>query len=329
MHNRTSAFLTEMGFTGRIGSNHQNMRTEFAWMHALNAMHYNIHDFHNVNGYDDVYIIFPKGRLSISAETIKIKDVVNPASELLRLPIVSTLKQHNNKVHYIQEGTTWWFNEYEVEDQLLFFNMLFECDSIFSHNEYDVNFYRGLYPDKKIRPIQTLMFEYNIKDMVPTKQEKCIIGGNFSRWYGGFQGYVIGQELGVPLWTQESHARRENEDRVEGLNHLPRLYWDEWMKVLSTFKYAIHLMPTIAAGTFSLNCAYFGIPCIGNYRVDTQRLLHPNLSVDVDDVAHARELVIKLKEDKQFYELCSKQSKELYTQLYHHSNWLDKFTQRL
>ena len=34
------AFITEMGFEGKIPSNHPNMRTEFAWMHALNADHF-------------------------------------------------------------------------------------------------------------------------------------------------------------------------------------------------------------------------------------------------------------------------------------------------
>ena len=39
------AFLTEMGFVDKVAANHPNMRTEFAWMHALDADHYNIHLF--------------------------------------------------------------------------------------------------------------------------------------------------------------------------------------------------------------------------------------------------------------------------------------------
>ena len=30
-------FLTEMGWEGKIPANFKNMRTEFAWMNALNA----------------------------------------------------------------------------------------------------------------------------------------------------------------------------------------------------------------------------------------------------------------------------------------------------
>ena len=36
------AFFTEMGFTGKVPRTHTNMRTEFAWMVASNADHYNI-----------------------------------------------------------------------------------------------------------------------------------------------------------------------------------------------------------------------------------------------------------------------------------------------
>ena len=76
------------------------------------------------------------------------------------------------------------------------------------------------------------------------------------------------------------------------------------------------MMPTIAAGTFSLNCAYFGIPCIGNEKVDTQRLCHPDLSVDVEDVEAARKLAKQLKEDKDFYNYCSDVSKMMYKEHY-------------
>ena len=38
------AFFTEMGFRGQVTRTHENMRTEFAWMCALNADHYNLKD---------------------------------------------------------------------------------------------------------------------------------------------------------------------------------------------------------------------------------------------------------------------------------------------
>ena len=121
-----------------------------------------------------------------------------------------------------------------------------------------------------------------------------------------------------------SHAKRTNENNIPDLNHLQRLPWAGWMNVLSTFKYAVHLMPTIAAGTFSLNCAYFGIPCIGNYKVDTQRICHPDLSVDVEDVNKATELALLLKNDTDFYNQCSLNAKKLYRENYDIKIWRDK-----
>lgn len=83
-------------------------------------------------------------------------------------------------------------------------------------------------------------------------------------------------------------------------------------------------MPTIAAGTFSLNCAYFGIPCIGNNKVDTQKICFPELSVDAEDVYTARELVLRLKNDISFYNECSNKAKELYKQNYNIDIWKTK-----
>jgi len=324
-----NVFFTDGRWQGKIPRNHVDIRNDSAWMHLLDAVHHPIYDYNNIRGFDNVFIMFPKGKLSITADATRAGNVPNPASELLRAPIVETLKQYNDKVHYIQEGATWWFNDYEVEDQLLFYNFLFDCDSIFTHNEYDIKFYRGLFPNKKIRPIQTIMFDDGIKHITPTKEEKCIVGGNFARWYGGFQSFIVAQEFNVPIWIPTSHAKRENEHNIDGVNHLPRLVWNDWMGELSKFKYAIHLMPTIAAGTFNLNCSYWGIPCIGHEKVDTQRLLHPDLAVDVDDVESAQKLAHKLVTDVDFYNHCSTKTKELYNIHYNPDNWLSSFMEKL
>lgn len=162
-----------------------------------------------------------------------------------------------------------------------------------------------MFPNVEVRVIPTLMIETLLTDVIPNVEDKVIIGGNFARWYGGFESYIVASEFGVPIWAQTSHATREHENQIENLNHLPRLMWNEWMIKLSKFKYGVHLMPTVAAGTFSLNCAYFGIPVIGNINVDTQKICHPSLSVDVDDVETARCLAKRLREDTEFYNECS------------------------
>jgi len=276
------AFLTEMGFIGKIPSNHSNMRTEFAWMHALDATHYNIHNIQDVVDNDAVIVIFPKGKTFLSAEGTKLADLTNPVSGLLDSDLVGILKKNNKKVYYMQEGPHWWFNDYELKDQINFYNMVALCDGIFCHNYHDLIYYQGLFPNKPTSVMPTLMIDDIVKDITWQPEDKAIIGGNFARWYGGFESYMAAQEFNVPIWGQTSHAMRPGEEQM--FNHLPRVMWTDWMKQLSEFKYAVHLMPTVAAGTFSLNCAYFGIPCIGNTNVDTQGLCHPELSVVVNDV---------------------------------------------
>lgn len=308
------AFLTEMGFEGKIPANHTNMRTEFAWMHALNADHRHIYNYKEVKGYDHIFIIFPKGRVYLSAEGLQAAQGVNPVSQLLLRELVEELKQYNKKVYNIQEGPHWWWNDYDIIDQIGFYNMMISCDGIFAHNQHDVKYYKGMFPNVPVHVIPTLMIDTIVEDIQPIREEKVIIGGNFARWYGGMESFTVAQRFEVPIWGQTSHAMREGEDQL--VNHLPRVMWTDWMKQLSTFKYAVHLMPTIAAGTFSLNCAYFGIPCIGNEKVDTQRLCHPDLAVDVEDVERAVMLAERLKNDEAFYQECSRVAKENYKKYY-------------
>ena len=117
--------------------------------------------------------------------------------------------------------------------------------------------------------------------------------------------------------------RVENEELVPNLTHYPYLNWNQWIKTLATHKYAIHLMPTIAAGTFAMNCAFLGLPCIGYEDADTQRLLHPKLSVRLGDVEKARKLANKLKNNKKFLENCSKECKLNYQNLYSEDKFLE------
>jgi hypothetical protein len=308
------AFLTEMGFEGKIPSDHPNMRTEFAWMHALGAEHRYIHHYREVRDYDHVFIIFPKGRVYLSAEGLQAAPGTNPVSNLLSEELVEVLKLNNKKVYNIQEGPHWWWNEYNMVDQIGFYNMMISSDGIFAHNEHDVKYYRGMFPNVPVHVIPTLMINSIVEDIQPIREEKVIIGGNFARWYGGMESFTVAQRFEVPIWGQTSHAMREGEDQL--INHLPRVMWTDWMKQLSSFKYAVHLMPTIAAGTFSLNCAYFGIPCIGNEKVDTQRLCHPDLAVDVEDIEKAAMLAERLRDDKDFYEECSITAKTNYNVYY-------------
>ena len=322
----TSIFLSEMGFKGKIPRNHQNMRTEFAWMCALDADHDHITKYEEVSGYDNVFLILPKLRTSLSADATNLGKQENPSAVFYNPQFVSALKRNNKKVYIIQEGPSWLYNDYEVSEQLGYINSLLESDGVFAHNTLDVKFYKGItYNQVPVNVIPTLMIEDLLPEGKTLKIEnKTLIGGNFSRWYGGVQSYLVARIFGTPIWAQTSHSKRDNEEAVPDLTHLPRVSWIDWMKNVGTYKYAVHLMPTVAAGTFSLNCAYYGIPCIGNKDVDTQSICHPELSVDVNDVESALKLAARLRDDSDFYEHCSMNSRTLYDNNFTEKVWKDK-----
>ena len=297
------AFLTEMQWQGKVNEDHPNLRTEFCWMCALQADHFNIHNYKQVNGYDVVFIIFPKATVKLNRTgTELLFQGIDKDISIYSTSIVKDLKENNKKVCYIQEGPSDFFTDYSVLDQFNFYNQLAECDIIFAHNEYNTHFYKGLFPQTKIAVIPSLMIPPKISVESQIKEDKVIIGGNFCSWYNGFQSYITATEFDCPIYVPSSHCKRNGEEQVPNLNHLPWVMWNDWMLQLSSFKYAVNLMPTIAAGTFSMNCAFFGIPCIGNEKVDTQQILFPELSVDINDIHSARFLSIQLKNDIEFYE---------------------------
>jgi hypothetical protein len=57
--------------------------------------------------------------------------------------------------------------------------------------------------------------------------------------------------------------------------------------------------------------------------VDTQRDLHPLTSVKNEDVESARHIAEKLKNDDEFYQECSIQSRELWEKLYSEEVFLE------
>ena len=138
---------------------------------------------------------------------------------------------------------------------------------------------------------------------------------------------IVARGFGLSISVQTSHASKSGECQL--INCLPRMSWFEWMKQLSTFKYAVHLMPTVAAGTFALNCAYFGIPCIGNQLVDTQQVCFPLTSVAIHDIDRARQLVQRLHSDSEFYQQVSQQAKHNYNTHFSKHQFLQKMQPQL
>jgi len=305
------AFLSQMGFEGKVPRNHKNMRTEFAQMCALNVDHFSLRNIDNISSiYDHAILLIPK--TAKDREWLQNIDIVNKAKQIAK------------KVWFMQEGPSWIFQDMSIYQQFWHYNVLASVDGILTENTTDIPYFKGLVGENKtIVDIPSIMIEDAInKNSLKKKEERegVIIGGNFVRWYGGFDSYIVAKNMNEKISSVSMGRKQEQESLIEDITYLPYLQWSDWITELSKFKYGIHLMPTIAAGTFAMNCAYLGIPCIGYEEADTQRNLHPNLSVKIGDVNSARELAIKLKNDKDFYNDCSILCRENYINSPHNEN---------
>lgn len=295
------AFFTEMNFNGKIPRTHENMRTEFAWMCTLEADHYNVKQI-PIEKYDLGIVIIPKK---------------NPDFDL------DNLKLSCNKVAVMQEGPNWLWQDYDLTKQIWYYNTLTSADIIFTHNETDKTYYQGLTNHPDVRVMSSLMIEDAIGELEQIERQGVIIGGNFVSWYGGFDSYIVASEITDKVFAPSMGRKQLGEEQL--INHLPYFDWKNWIHELNKFKYGIHLMRTHAAGTFALNCAYLGIPCIGYKGLDTQEICHPNLTVDVGDLVMAKKLIKLLKDDYEFYNYQSKIAKINYNKFYTEQVFKNKF----
>lgn len=303
-------YLSQMNFTGKVPRTHNNMRVEFAQMCALQADHYSLFDINNIQiKYDIAILLIPK--TSSDRDALYNIDIVNEARKIA------------DKVVFMQEGPNWIHQDLPVHQQIWHYNLLTSVDGILTENETDVSYFKGINPKVPIQDMPSLMIEDNVLNArLIEKQDKIIIGGNFTRWYGGFDSYVIATEFDLPIYCPSMGRKQPNEEQL--VTHLPYLQWNEWIYALAEFKYAIHLMPTIAAGTFAMNCGFLSIPCIGYKDADTQRKIHPKLSIDIGDLETARKLAIELKNNESFYKECSIDARDNYRNLISENQFLIK-----
>ena len=296
------AFFTEGNWQGNIPRHHPNMRTEMAWMCTMNADHYNINDEPNQQ-YDLGIVIIPKN---------------NPEFE------PSRLKQYCTQLASMQEGPHWYFQDYTLDRQIWFYNTLMEMDFLFVHNKIDKKYFGGL-TSKECKIMPSLMIEDSLNELPTEDRSGVMIGGNFCHWYGGFDSYMVAQTFEEKVFIPSMGRKIEGEEQMDNLHHLPYMNWTQWIYELNKRKYGIHLMRTHAAGTFALNCAYLGIPCIGYKGLDTQEVCHPECTIELGNIIQAKQIAEKLKKDEEFYLHCSNKAKEKYKTFYHENKFNHSF----
>lgn len=317
------AFFTEAQHEGLVPRNHPNARTDIAWQIALQSYHINI-------GIATSKI----AQLKSKAEYFDIGIIILPKNidiltHVITNNIVKSAKQICTKVAIMQEGPHWFYQDYNISLQQMFYSELMKADFILCHNSYDVFYYRGI-TGKPVYKMQSLMIEdsllqNNFQLNVGDKENLTMIGGNFVSWYSGFDSFIVAREFEGKIFAPTMGRKQKNEEYIKDLNLIPYQNWTSWIFTLNEFKYGVHMMRTFAAGTFALNCAYLGIPCIGYLQLDTQSILHhPILTVELGDIYAARKAAKAIKSDKILYEQASESAKENYKMYYSENKFKQK-----
>ena len=291
-------FFSESQIEGKIPRDFPNARTEYGWMMALDAPHYNINNIPSEK-FDLGIVIIPK---------------TNPNVDL------NTYRECCDKVAVMQEGPHWYFQDYTIENQFKYYNTITDADWVYCHNESDVNYYLGL-GCKDVRVMRSLMITDGFNRREFGWSNSIMIGGNFVSWYGGFDSYIVAREIGYPMSAPSMGRKQDQEDAIEDIDYLPYMNWRDWLDTLGGFSIGVHLMRTHAAGTFAMNCGFHGTPCIGYKGLDTQELLHPLTTVEVGDLDEAKRIGDKLKNDEKFYNLCSETIRKRFNQYYTEKAW--------
>tara|TARA_Y100000034_G_scaffold130569_1_gene189328 strand:- start:80 stop:988 length:909 start_codon:yes stop_codon:yes gene_type:complete len=295
-----TAFFSETGNNKKYPRDFPNARTEVGWCIALDAPMCSF-DVLPKEHFDLGIIIIPKNNPKVSLDFIS---------------------KCCDKVAVMQEGPHWYFQDYEIDNQFHYYNLLMDADWVYCHNESDVSYFLGL-GCKDVRVMRSLMIP---EGLIPRNEwgDVTMIGGNFVSWYGGFDSYIVAREIGDSI-SAPSMGRKQNlEEQIEDINYLPYMSWREWIDCLSQYNIGVHLMRTHAAGTFAMNCAFHRIPCIGYIGLDTQEKLHPLTTVEVGDLERAVEIGKKLKDEK-FYNLCSETVHKRFEQYYTEDVWKENW----
>ena len=226
----------------------------------------------------------------------------------------------------MQEGPHWFFQDYQVEWQFHYYNTLMKADWVYCHNESDLFYYRGL-GCEDVRVMRSLMIP---EGLVPRSEwgDVTMIGGNFVSWYGGFDSYMVARNIGDPIHSPSMGRKQEQEDLIEDIKYLDYMDWRDWIMTLGDYNIGVHLMRTHAAGTFAMNCAFHGIPCIGYRGLDTQEVLHPSTTVEVGDIYSAQIYGDKLKNDNDFYKECSETTKNKFNEFYTEEAWKENWNKQ-
>ena len=304
---------SEMGFEGYFPVNYPNLRVLETQLLYLEAYHLPIQKIFNEGKTYKGSLLYNIGKGGF--EKPYISDLYHNYHN-----VVGLLQEKFDEVYIYQDGEIGWWNQVDTRLQAWWYNQLRAANGILVPNSTDIPFYKGLFPDKEIKVIRSVMTDEGLdKSKFKPQENRTIVTGPLTREYNGFSQVLIAHNTDIPIDIPPMGESRMPKDSWEmapnlGINYLNYMSWVDWMYNLSRYKIGYMMSTATASGSFALNCAYLGIPCIGDKRADTQSILFPDLAIDVFDNKKALDLTLKLKKDLDFYIEVSNKAKRLYKQ---------------
>ena len=302
---------SEMGFEGYFPVNYPNLRVLETQLLYLEAYHLPIQKIFNDGKTYKGSILYNIGKGGF--EKPYISDLYHNYHN-----VVSLLQEKFDGVYIYQDGEIGWWNQVDTRLQAWWYNQLRAANGILVPNSTDIPFYKGIFSTKDIKVIRSVMTDEGLdKTKFKDKENKIIINGPLTREYNAFPQILLAHNTGMEIDIPPMGESRMPKDSWEmapnlGINYLEYMSWVDWMYNLSRYKIGYMMSSATASGSFALNCAYLGIPCIGDKRADTQSILFPDLAIDVFDNKKALDLTLKLKKDLDFYIEVSNKAKRLY-----------------
>ena len=302
---------SEMGFEGYFPVNYPNLRVLETQLLYLEAYHLPIQKIFNEGKTYKGSLLYNIGKGGF--EKPYISDLYHNYHN-----VVGLLQEKFDEVYIYQDGEIGWWNQVDTRLQAWWYNQLRAANGILVPNSTDIPFYKGLFPDKEIKVIRSVMTDEGLdKTKFKPQENRTIVTGPLTREYNGFSQVLIAHNADMPIDIPPMGESRMPKDSWEmapnlGINYLNYMSWVDWMYNLSRYKIGYMMSAATASGSFALNCAYLGIPCIGDKRADTQSILFPDLAIDVFDNKKALDLTLKLKKDLDFYIEVSNKAKRLY-----------------
>jgi hypothetical protein len=247
---------SEMGFEGYFPVNYPNLRVLETQLLYLEAYHLPIQKIITEGKTYKGSLLYNIGKGDF--EKPYISDLYHNYHN-----IVSLLQEKFEGVYIYQDGEIGWWNQVDTRLQAWWYNQLRAASGILVPNSTDVSFYKGLFPDKEIKVIRSVMTDEGLdKSKFKPKENRTLITGPLTREYNGFSQLLLAHNLDMPVDIPPMGESRMPKDSWEmadnlGVSYLEYMTWAEWMYNLSRYKVGYMMSSATALGFICFKLCLF------------------------------------------------------------------------